>query len=262
VLDLASLHYRTMESVWQEELRRWPDASDGPAPGEPAWKRQRKDAELALATRVSVASAFTRRSFEQFGVTAPVSVTPYGFPIESFSLRVQRPSGKFTVLSVGAQSLPKGTPYLLEAWKRAAIPDAELHLVGRMKLSPQFLARYAGTFRHSPPMPKSELARLYAAADVLVFPTLADGFGLVIQEAMCSGTPVVTTPNGGGPECVTDGIDGWIVPPRDVDALVERLRACASSRDRLHEMGRAARARAERWTWRDAGDALVRSLAT
>jgi starch synthase len=89
---------------------------------------------------------------------------------------------------------------------------------------------------------------------------LGDGFGLVIQEAMCCGTPVLTTPCGGGPECITDGVDGWIAPPRDLDALVERLRYCASNRDRAFAMGRAARARAERWTWRDAGEALIKGL--
>ena len=94
-------------------------------------------------------------------------------------------------------------------------------------------------------MPKSELGARYAAADLLAFPTLGDGFGLVIQEAMCCGTPVVTTPCGGGPECITDGVDGWIVPPRDIDALVARLRACAADRD-AHRSGRPGRAGARR----------------
>ncbi|HEY2731275.1 MAG TPA: glycosyltransferase family 4 protein, partial [Polyangia bacterium] len=118
-----------------------------------------------------------------------------------------------------------------------------------------------GLFRHRPHVPKAELGELYAAADVLAFPTLGDGFGLVIQEAMCSGTPVITTPCGGGPECIDDGVDGWLVPPRDIDALVERLRFCAANRDRVFVMGQSARAHAERWTWRDADEALVRALA-
>jgi len=78
---------------------------------------------------------------------------------------------------------------------------------------------------------------------------------------MCCGTPVVTTPCGGGPESITDGVDGWLIPPRDIDALVERLRAAAADRDRTAAVGRAARARAERWTWREAGDALVAAFA-
>jgi glycosyltransferase involved in cell wall biosynthesis len=156
--------------------------------------------------------------------------------------------------------LRKGTPYLLEAWRRAALADAELTLVGPLRFSPSFLARYAGLFTHVPYVPRRELGAIYRGADLLVFPTLGDGFGLVIQEAMCSGTPVLTTPCGGGPECITDGVDGWIAPARDIDALVARLREGAADRDRLARFGRNARARAERWTWRDAGAALVKNL--
>ncbi len=164
------------------------------------------------------------------------------------------------MLSVGTHDLRKGTPYLLEAWKRAAIPDAELHLVGPLRLAKTFVDAYAGTFRHWPHVPKSELAPRYRAADLLAFPTLGDGFGLVIQEAMSCGTPVVTTPCGGGPESITDGQDGMLVPPQDVDALVDRFRFAAQNRDRLFEMGRRARARAEAWTWDHAGAALVEQL--
>jgi starch synthase len=260
IWDLPLPHYQAIETLWLEERRRWPEAVDGPPYQEPPWKKRRKDGELALATQVSVASAFTKKSLEHLDLRVPVVVTPYGFPVDEFRARERSPSGPFTVLSVGTHDLRKGTPYLLEAWKRAAIPNAELHLVGPLRLSKPFIDRYAGIFRHAAHLAKSELGARYAAADLLAFPTLGDGFGLVIQEAMCSGTPVVTTPCGGGPECITDGVDGWIVPPRDIDALVERLRDCAAHRDRVVAVGRAARARAERWTWRDAGDALVRAL--
>ena len=227
IWDLPLPHYRAIEETMTAEFHRWPGAAIGPPHREPAWKQRRKDAELALATKISVASAFTRNSLERFDLSAPIVVTPYGFPIDAFTPRPRPPSGRFTVLSVGTHDLRKGTPYLLEAWRRAAIPDAELHLVGPLRLAKSFVDRYAGMFRHWPHVPKSELGARYAAADLLAFPTLGDGFGLVIQEAMCSGTPVVTTPCGGGPECITDGVDGWIVPPRDIDALVDRLRSCA-----------------------------------
>ena len=262
IWDLPLPHYLTIEETLHAELERWPGAVAGPPHREPSWKRHRKDSELELATQISVASAFTKRSLERFDLQIPIAVVPYGFPIDSFSPRQQDPSGPFTVLSVGTHDLRKGTPYLLEAWKRAAIPGAELHLVGPMRLAKAFVDSYAGTFHHWPHVPKSELGTRYAAADLLAFPTLGDGFGLVIQEAMCSATPVLTTPCGGGPECITDGIDGWLVPPRDVDALVERFRACAADRDNAAAIGRAARARAERWSWRNAGDALVRALVS
>lgn len=261
IWDLPLPHYQTIETVLRDEAARWPDAVVGPPPVEPAWKRRRKDAELALATKVSVASAFTRQSVDALDLRAPVVITPYGFPVESFAPKAAPPSGKFTVLSVGTHDLRKGTPYLLEAWRRAAIPDAELHLVGALRLAKPFVDRYAGCFRHWPHVPKAELGARYAAADLLAFPTLGDGFGLVLQEAMCCATPVVTTPCGGGPESITDGVDGWLVPPRDVDALVDVFRRCAADRDRTAAIGRAARARAERWTWQNFGEALATALA-
>jgi alpha-maltose-1-phosphate synthase len=261
IWDLPLPHYQTIADLFREEARRWPEAVAGPPPIEPPWKRRRKDAELALATRVSAASAFTKQSIDRLGLSIPVTIASYGFPVESFEARAQAPSGKFTVLSVGTHDLRKGSPYLFEAWRRAAIPDAELHIVGPIGLAKSFVDGYADTFIHHPHVPKSELGARYAAADLLAFPTLGDGFGIVIQEAMCSGTPVVTTPCGGGPECITDGIDGWLIPPRDIDALVERLRTAAADRDRTAAMGRAARARAERWTWREVGNAFVSEFA-
>lgn len=260
IWDLPLPHYLTIERTLHDEYHRWPGAALGPPPSEPLWKRHRKDAELALATAVSVASAFTKQSLDRLDLRVPVVTASYGFPVDAFACRQQMPSGRFTVLAVGTHDLRKGTPYLLEAWKRAALPDAELHLVGPLKLAKSFLDGYAGLFRHWPHVAKRDLQARYAAADLCAFPTLGDGFGLVIQEAMCCGTPVLTTPCGGGPECITDDVDGWIVPGRNIDALVARLREASADRQRLFAMGRAARARAERWTWREAGAAFVRAL--
>jgi glycosyltransferase involved in cell wall biosynthesis len=260
IWDLPTRHHLVTRALWDEEMRRWPDAIDRPPHQEPPWKLRRKDAELDLATTVSVASSYIKKTLERLDVRVPIVVTPYGFPVDLFSPKSAAPAGPFKVLCVGVLDIPKGTPYLLEAWKRAAIPDAELTLIGAMRLGKSFLDRYAGGFRHIPPVTRGELAAHYAAADVLVFPTLGDGFGLVIQEAMCSATPVITTPCGGGPECIADETEGWLIPAGSVDALVEKLRWAAANRDLVAAAGRAARARAERWTGRDAGDALVRAL--
>lgn len=262
IWDLPLPHHATIEELLRVEERRWPGALDGSRRLTPEWKRRRKDEELSLSTKISVASGFTRSSLEGLDVRQPIVTVPYGFPVEAFQPRSQAPRGVFTVLSVGSHDLRKGTPYLLEAWLRAGIPDAELHLIGPLRLSRSFLDRYAGIFKHWPHVARSDLQSRYARADLLAFPTLGDGFGLVMQEAMCCATPVLTTPCGGGPECITSGVDGWLVPPRSVDALVERFRFAATHRDLLFEMGKAARLRAERWTWRDAQDHLVAALSS
>lgn len=257
IWDLPSPHYATVEAMWRNETRRWPQAvPDGPRI-EPEWKKKRKDAELALATAVSVASCFTRSSLEAAGVQVPVTITPYGFPSDDFLPKANLADRPFTVLSVGAQSIRKGTHYLLEAWKQAGLKDARLRLIGALQLAPALLDGYEGLYEHFPHLPRQNLAAEYQAADMLAFPTLCDGFGLVIQEAMCCGTPVMTTRCGGGPECIDDGEDGWLIPDRSVDAIVEVLRWAATHRERAFEMGQAARRRAERWTWRQAGETLV-----
>jgi len=257
IWDLPLPHYATVEAMWREEYRRWPQAvPDGPRI-EPDWKKKRKDSELALATTVSVASAFTRSSLEGVGLQVPVTVTPYGFPINDFLPKASLVDGRFTVLSVGSQNIRKGTHYLLQAWKQAGLKDARLRLVGTLQLAPSFLARYEGLYEHVPHVPRRNLTVEYQTADLVAFPTLCDGFGLVTQEAMCCGTPVVTTRCGGGPECIDDGVNGWLIPDRSVDALVDVLRWTAAHRERSFEMGQEARRRAERWTWRQAGEALA-----
>jgi len=262
VWDLPVPHHRTLEEMWREESRRWPGAMGAVPPVEPEWKIRRKDEELSLASAVFVASSFTRQSLEHAGYAGPVSVVPYGFPVDAFPARQRAPSGPFTVLSVGTQDLRKGTPYLLEAWKRAKLPDSRLRLIGPMRLERRFLDDYQDVLEHVPHLPKATLGEEYRKADLLVFPTLGDGFGLVMQEAMSSGLPVLTTPCGGGPECITDGQEGWIIPPADLDALVERLREAHGNRHRLVVMGQAARKRAEAYDWRSAGNLFVREIET
>ncbi len=261
IWDLPLPHWRTLEAMWLEQAARWPGAMGVGPRLESGWKKLRKDAELDLADAIVVASGFTRRSLDEAGCRKPILEMPYGFPVEEFTSKSSAATGPFTVLAVGTQDLRKGTPYLLEAWRQAGLRDARLRIVGPMKLTGTFLARYQGLFEHVEHRPRADLEQEYQAADLLAFPTLGDGFGLVMQEAMCCGTPVLTTPCGGGPECVTDGVDGWLVPARDVDALVDRLRHAAGDRERLFRMGLAARSRAERYAWPAAEERLAEAIA-
>ena len=260
VWDLPLPHWATLEAVWRDEFKRWAGTTGGSWHVEPDWKKKRKDAELALADQVSVASKFTRQSLEAAGCRKPILVAPYGFPLDEFRPKQHAASGPFTVLAVGSHDLRKGTGYLLEAWSKAALPDARLRLIGQIRLPKSLLERHAGRFEHVSHLPRSALETEYQAAHLLAFPTLGDGFGLVIQEAMCCATPVLTTPCGGGPECINSDVEGWIAPARSVDALVDYLRFAASHRDALHQMGLAARHRAESMPWETTSQALVEGL--
>jgi glycosyltransferase involved in cell wall biosynthesis len=90
------------------------------------------------------------------------------------------------------------------------------------------------------------LQKLFADADLFVFPTLGDTNAIVVIEAMASGLPVVATNVGALPEEVEDGTTGLLVPPNDPDAIVKAVCTLADNSERLVAMGVAARMRAER----------------
>ena len=85
--------------------------------------------------------------------------------------------------------------------------------------------------------------------DVLGFPSLFEGFGLVILEAMSRGLPVITTAHTAGPDLIQDGVDGYLVPIRSAAVIAEKLETLHRDRARLAAMREAARATAREWAW-------------
>jgi len=88
-----------------------------------------------------------------------------------------------------------------------------------------------------------QLAEIMAHCHVHVFPTILDGFGRNIIEAMACGLPVITTPNCAGPDLIEDGVSGFIVPIRDIDCICERLHWIYSHPDEAMQMGERGRLR-------------------
>ncbi len=106
--------------------------------------------------------------------------------LEDFACR------KPVFLYVGNLSLRKGIPRLLETWKRiGGYRHFTLRLIGSNLLREEYLKRYASYFEYIPSLPRRELARYYRESYAFVFPTVADGFGLVMNEALAKGLPVI-----------------------------------------------------------------------
>ncbi len=229
---------------------------------EPEWKRRRKELELDLATLVVVPCEWAGKTLRLNSTCEkkPLIKIPYGTPADVIAAKSERPAGAFTVLYAGQVGVRKGVPYLLEAWSQLGLKNARLLLAGGMRLENSFMRRQAGSVEYIGMLPRQELLELMKRADLLVFPSLADGFGMVIGEAMAAGTPVLTTNNTGGPELITNGREGWCVPAHDVRALAERLEWAYRHRQELFEMGKLARRRAENWTWSHYGERLVEEL--
>ena len=96
-------------------------------------------------------------------------------------------------------------------------------------------------------MPQAELATWMRRASVFVLPSVSEGLGRVVVEAMASGTPVIGSNVGGIPDMVQDNVTGFLIPSGDEMVLAEKIRWVLENPDKTREMGHHARAFAERF---------------
>lgn len=208
--------------------------------------------ELEVADYIGVTSEWTRQSLLENGIAEHrILLTPLGVDAARFVPTIAPPDDIFCVLYVGQLRLRKGVQYLLEAWDRLRLKQAELLLVGDVvpEFEPilrQYLPRNSTIklLGHA-----DDAVRLYQQASVCVLPTLEDGFGLVVLEAMACGVPVIVTNQTGAKDCVRSDIDGFILPSADAGRIAETLEYCSAHRDQLTQMGQQARQQAEQFSW-------------
>ncbi|MFV9504993.1 MAG: glycosyltransferase family 4 protein [Oscillochloridaceae bacterium umkhey_bin13] len=251
--DQPIAHHQTLKTLIEHELALFPQlltTTDRHLHTQVSRRNAQTDEELLLADCIFTGSSFTKQSLIEHGVNPTrVTVMPLGAPpvVAQVKPRSQQP---VIILCAGTQSVRKGVHYLLDAWRRLRPGSgAELWLVGRMQLPEALLADLPGTVVIKPSVPRSELYELYERASVLVFPSLAEGFGQVITESMAHGLPVITTPNTAGPDLITNGVDGMIVPIRNADALAEALTWALEHPVELAAMGHAAWRTAQAHQW-------------
>ena len=254
-LDQTVAHAMARELVYGGLKKRYPEWSGTYASRLPEVLAAERE-EHVLADRIVVASAFTRRTLIEHGVDgAKIRVNPYGVDLDRFHIADRDATDRpLRFVFVGALQARKGIPVLIEAWSRLASRDAELWLVGPVAAGVRrIIPHLPGLFVRGP-IPNCEMPRVLSTCDVFVFPSLFEGFGLVILEAMASGLPAITTDATAGPDVLAEGRDGFVIPAGDVDALEAKMRWCIENRDRLAAMGAAERATAERFTWGAYGD--------
>jgi len=153
----------------------------------------------------------------------------------------ERPKGGFVVAFVGWLDLRKGYPYLIQAFRDAAIPGSELLLHGGSGVAyhHEHVARLRGDAVVR--VVKGPVEETYEKASVVVLPSVSDAFGNVVPEAMASGVPVIVTDRCGASEIVHEGVDGFVVPSRDPVAIRGRLLQLHEEPDLLRRMSAAAR---------------------
>jgi glycosyltransferase involved in cell wall biosynthesis len=209
-------------------------------------------AEPRMADRFLVASSFTRSTLIENG-TPPeaIHVIPYGVDLDRFQpgRHSQRTSRPLRLLFVGAINQRKGIKYLLEAMRMMGSAPVELKVCGRVVDDLALFTPFASQVEVRPSVSLSELLEAYRQADLFVLPSVAEGFGQVLLEALASGLPILSTTHTAAPDLVEEGREGFIVEPRRPDLLASRIEWAINHRRQLAEMRIAARRQAELFTW-------------
>ena len=262
--DLPIGYWRAAQRLMEREKELWPEwAPTLTGIKNSAIKLARKDEELSLSDRIFVASRFTANTLKEFpGQLSTVEVIPYGFPVVSasrdYELNLEKRPLK--LLFVGGLSQRKGIANLFEAVEPLK-EQISLTVVGR-KASEECPALDRALKKHHwiPSLPHAKVLQLMREHDVLVFPSLFEGFGLVITEAMSQGTPVITTDRTAGPDVINPGKNGWLVEAGSTIALRAAIAELLDHPEKIALAGDAAMQTAGNRPWSVYGSELAAAV--
>jgi glycosyltransferase involved in cell wall biosynthesis len=216
---------------------------------------------LQRADIVLCPSFFVRDTMVQNGIPADKCfVNPFGVNTRRFKPRAHVPA-KPVYISVGTICVRKGFQYLFQAFKlvKKEIPDAKLIVVGDYKVDFRMQRpRWEGSFTHYPRLSHEALAELLITCSAFVFPSVEEGLARVLPEAMAAGLPVIASYESGATTLIQDGVQGFIVPPREPARIAEAMIRLGQDADLNSRMGLAAyEAGARNNTWQEYGDRLL-----
>lgn len=241
VLDRACPHVDFQQQIVEQESAKL----GVPYQPQPAWFRERQLQEYAEAERILAPSEYTRTTFSEAMRHKIIKAPLFGRCVFPESTHPER-HAEFTVGVVGGEPVRKGYLYLLDAWERLSLPNARLLI-----RSDADLTLYPALQQRLVRLPNVEMVRyvpdmndFYQRCDVFVLPSVDDGFGMALFEAMANGVPCIATTHCGSSELLTPGRDGIVIPPCNAELLAEALLSLYQQEDLRRTLASAGRATA------------------
>jgi glycosyltransferase involved in cell wall biosynthesis len=219
--------------------------------------------EAKKADLVLCASSFTKYTLEQEEIKTAIKVIPYGVTLKDYPFFERTNSKVLKVLFVGSLNQRKGIYYLLEAVSKLqkANYEVELTIVGRGIFDKEMLDLF--TIKHlnlKQNVTFSELINSYKESDVFVLPSICEGFAQVILEAMATGLTVISTKHTSAPDLINDEVDGFVIPIRSSDTIIEKLIYLIENPAERLKMGKLAFEKSKLFTWERFKNLLIKSI--
>ena len=219
VVERGSTHMLFQKEILEEEYKRY-------------GIRKKRISERVLnkelieyeeSDYIFIPSTFVRKTFIEKGVPQDKLIQiPYGVSLDHFR-PVPKEDKVFRVMHIGG-NLRKGTHYLLQAMKELKLKKTELILIGHIEETVRpFVKGYRGIIKTFKKIPHIELYKYYSQSSIYVLPSIEEGLAMVQAEALACGLPVICSTNTGGEDIIRDGVEGFVIPIRDVEALKEKI---------------------------------------
>ncbi len=220
--------------------------------------------EAHTADTIFCASSFTKHTLLSDNIKTPIFVVPYGVDFSKFLYKNRiLQNNILKVIFVGSINQRKGIYYLLEAIQQLQNKNLNIHLTifGRGILDTSLVKNFQlknCTIHTNAAF--DELLQGYQNADVFVLPSICEGFGQVILEAMATGLPVIATTNTSLPDLIEENKEGFIIPIRNINSLTEKLQYLYDNKETCLKMGKFAYKKSQFFTWNSFKTQIIQKL--
>lgn len=236
ICDRGSSHISFQDEILSEEYKLWGLK----------WKGiyskviNRGILEYEQADYITIPSEFVKQTFIEKGIKEEKLIKiPYGARLDRFSKIGNPDPNKFTVLWVGSISIRKGFLYALTAFNNFRHPNKEFIVIGSMtkEIEQLIQTKSLNNVIFKGIIPNDELPKFYSTAHVFILPSIEEGLAMVQGEALACGCPVIATPNSGSEDLFTNNKEGFIVPIRNSNRILEIFQKLNDEPDLRTQMG-------------------------
>lgn len=226
-----------------------------------SWIISKEEDEFLYADKIMLLSNAAKKSFLARGYPEDkLLVNPCGVDTGNF-YKTDIVKDKFTIIFVAGKSPRKGLHYLLRAFNELDLDESELLIVGSKPSNKYYekllKKQYTDKIKDVGVVAYDELKHLYSRSSVFVLPSIADGFGLVVTQAMACGCVPIVTDNVGAADVIEDEVTGFKIPIRNIDALKNKIKYLYDNPIQLKNMSNNAISSINsNWSWSDYGQRL------
>lgn len=255
IMDVSAVNRLYMKKIYEEDMKRFPLFAEKLKRERLfLWNKEnceRLKIELEKTQFFLAPSQFVKKSLLYSGVKEnQIAICPYGsnfnsIPKKEYNIK----KDKLKAIYVGNVTAMKGVHYLLKAILEIPKEKIELIVVGSYDNSSHVFDKYLNRVQFTGKVLHKKVKNLLSQADIFIFPSLGDGMGLSVLEAMSCGLCCIVTRNAGASDAIVDGVNGFVVDAQNEEVLKEKILWLYENKNVLSQIGKEAIKSIEKYTW-------------